>query len=118
MRYLVVEDNVELRETLALMLEAPGRDVDTCASGEQALDLFGRSPYEVVLADVGLPGLSGTELARRLRQSHPDTWLVLCSGALHDAPADDASGRIRMLTKPFTMDELERLLGEIEGPAR
>ena len=118
MRYLVVEDNDELRETLALLLEAPGRDVDTCTSGEQALELFGRSPYEVVLADVGLPGLSGTELARRLRRSHPDTWLVLCSGALHDAPADYASGRIRMLTKPFTMDELERLLGEIEGPAR
>ena len=112
MRYLVVEDNVELRETLALLLEAPGRHVDTCASGEQALELFERSPYEAVLADVGLPGVSGIELARRLRS--PDTWLVLCSGALLDAPAADASGRTRVLTKPFSLGTLEALLAEIE----
>jgi DNA-binding response OmpR family regulator len=114
LRYLVVEDNVELRETLALLLEAPGRHVDTCASGEQALELFERSPYEAVLADVGLPGVSGIELARRLRLRSPDTWLVLCSGALLDAPAADASGRTRVLTKPFSLGTLEALLAEIE----
>ena len=118
MRYLVVEDNEELRETLALMLEAPGRDVDTCASGEQALELFARSPYAVVLADVGLPGLTGIELTRRLRRSHADTWLILCSGALHEVPADDASGRTRVLAKPFTMEQLEQLLDEIERAPR
>ena len=115
MRYLVVEDNAELRDTLALLLEAPGRHVDTCASGEQALELFGRSPYAVVLADVGLPGLSGIELARRLRLRSPDTWLILCSGALLDGPADDPSARTRVLMKPFSIEALEQLLDEVEA---
>ena len=115
MRYLVVEDNAELRDTLALLLEAPGRHVDTCASGEQALELFGRSPYAVVLADVGLPGLSGIELARRLRLRSPDTWLILCSGALLDDPADDPAARTRVLMKPFSIEALEQLLDEVEA---
>jgi CheY-like chemotaxis protein len=117
LRYLVVEDNAELRETMALLLEAPGRHVDTCASGEEALELFGRSPYEVVLADVGLPGLSGLELGRRLRLRSRDTWLILCSGAMLAAPADDTSGRTRVLTKPFSIETLETLTAEIEGAA-
>ena len=66
MRILYVEDHPELRETIGMLMEGEGRTVTPCASAEEALVLDAGDPFDVLVTDVSLPGLSGTDLARQL----------------------------------------------------
>lgn len=115
MRILYVEDNPELRETIGMLMEGDGQTVTSCASAEEAVELDAREPFDVVVSDVSLPGLSGTDLARQLLKVDPQRWVVLCSG--YDLGAYPAAWgpNVRTLLKPFDMEELERLLGSIRA---
>ena len=66
MRILYVEDNRELRETIGMLMEAEGRTVTSCATAEEALKLDAQQGFDLLVSDVSLPGMSGTELARQL----------------------------------------------------
>ena len=117
LRILVVEDMPELRETLAILLEEPGRFVATCGSAEEALSEFAKEPFDVVFADINLPRMSGLDLAPRLRALRPEIWIVLSSGAAAVLPSGDAAPRTRFLGKPFSMQALLAVMTEIEDPA-
>jgi CheY-like chemotaxis protein len=113
MRILYVEDNAELRETIGMLMEGPGQTVTSCASAEEALALDAPAPYDVLVTDVSLPGMSGTELARKLLAVDPGRWVVLCTGYdLGEYPAAWGSN-VRTLLKPFDLDELETLLDAV-----
>ena len=113
LRMLYVEDNPELREMLQEMLEGDQREVISCASAEEALDLWKASYFDVLVSDIGLPGISGTELARRVLAEHPERWVVLCSGYEYGDALQAMGPRVRALPKPFELDDLERLMQEI-----
>ena len=106
-RVLFVDDEPNLRRTLAANLRARGFEVDLAESGERALDIASHSRPDVVLLDLGLPGMSGMEVIRRLRQWSKVPIVVLSArdgefdkvGAL-DAGADD------YVAKPFGIGEL------------
>ncbi|MGP1683985.1 MAG: response regulator, partial [Giesbergeria sp.] len=80
MRILYVEDNRELRETIGMLMEGDGRSVVQCETGEEALVHDRAKAFDVVVTDVSLPGISGTELARELLSHDRERWVVLCSG--------------------------------------
>jgi len=109
---LLVEDDRYLRDTLAVLLEAPGRELLSCGSAEEALALFAQRAVDVVITDIGLPGMSGTELARRVLQAHADTWVVLSSGYPTEGMAQ-LGPRVRALPKPFEPAQADTLLEEI-----
>lgn len=115
MRILYVEDNPELRETIGMLMESEGRTVTSCATAEEALELDARESFDVLVSDVSLPGLSGTDLARKVLEADAQRWVVLCSGyELGNYPA--AWGpNVRTLLKPFDVEELEALLGSIRA---
>lgn len=114
MDILYVEDDEGLRETIGMLMEGPGRSVTACATAEEALELDRQRIFDVVVADVSLPGRSGTELARMLLQSAPQRWIVLCSGYdLGHYPAQWGP-HVRTLLKPFEIEDLDALLGSIE----
>ena len=104
---LLVDDDLALLRTLSMNLEARGYRVDTAPDGEAALAVLRRSQPDLVILDLGLPGMSGTEALRELR-----TWSavpVIVLSARHgsddkvealDLGADD------YVTKPFGIDEL------------
>jgi CheY-like chemotaxis protein len=115
MRILYVEDNLELRETIGMLMEGAGRVVRSCASAEEALVLDGVDPFDVLVTDVSLPGISGTDLARQLLARDPQRWVVLCSGYQLGAYPDAWGPNVRTLLKPFELDELEQLLGSIQA---
>jgi PAS domain S-box-containing protein len=77
---LIVEDNAEVREALRIMLEVAGHDVHDVGSGEAAVDLALRLRPDVALIDLGLPGVDGYEVARRLRAAGLTTQLIAVSG--------------------------------------
>lgn len=115
MRILYVEDNEYLRESIAELLAAPGREVLTCASGEQAVALWEQAPFDVLVTDVSLPGMSGTALARRLLQAKPDQWVVLCTGYDFGRDAQTLGSNVRSMVKPFEADDLDALMQRIEA---
>ena len=107
---LYVEDNDDLREALALLLESEGREVVTCASGEDALAALAARSFDVLITDVSLPGISGTELARSVLAERPRQRVVLCSGYGANQDLSSLGPNVCWILKPFEMDALEHLL--------
>ena len=112
---LYVEDNQELRDTFCEMLEGEGREIVACANGEAALALWEARAFDVLLTDISLPGMSGTDLARRVLEKAPDKWIVLCSGYQYRHGLATLGPNVRSLPKPFELEELDALMGEIAG---
>jgi two-component system, OmpR family, KDP operon response regulator KdpE len=106
-RVLVVDDEPQIRRALAVNLRARGYEVDLAETGEQALELAARHHPDVVVLDLGLPGIGGVEVIEGLRGWSRVPIIVLSvreaesdKVAALDAGADD------YVTKPFGMDEL------------
>ncbi len=114
LRILYVEDNCELRETMGLLLECDGRSITSCATAEEALEHDAAQPYDLVITDVSLPGMSGTDLARRLLAKDPSRWIVLCSGYQLSHGLDTLGPHVRALLKPFEVEDLEALLDDVQ----
>jgi two-component system, OmpR family, KDP operon response regulator KdpE len=106
-RILVVDDEPQLLRALGTNLKARGYDVELAATGEAALALAARTHPDVVVLDLGLPGIDGTEVIRGLRgwSSVPIIVLSVRETESEKVEALDA-GADDYVTKPFGMDEL------------
>ncbi len=113
MRILYVEDNRDLRETIGMLMEGEGRTVVACETAEEALELDRGGGFDVVVTDVSLPGMSGTDFAKLLLANAPNRWVVLCTGYELGAHAEAWGLRVRTLRKPFEIEDLDALLEEI-----
>ena len=106
-RILTVEDDERIRTAVKLALEDEGWTVDEAGSGEEAIELFRRTPPDVVLIDIMLPGIDGFELCRHLRKTS-DVPIVMVTARVdtHDVVAGLEAGADDYLTKPFAPKEL------------
>jgi len=114
-RVLVVDDNEDAASTLAMLLELWGHEVATVGDGPAALAAVAAQRPETVLLDLGLPGMTGYEVAQRLRASgEKDLQIVAISGygQPDDVARAKASGFDAHLTKPVEPAVLQRLLAE------
>jgi DNA-binding response OmpR family regulator len=109
MRILVVEDSVALSRTIAEAFRAKGHAVDTLSRGEDADAALRTQPYDVVVLDLGLPDVDGTEVLRRLRarRSRVPVLVLTARGELQDRVAGLNLGADDYLAKPFALEELE-----------
>jgi YesN/AraC family two-component response regulator len=112
---LYVEDNDDLRESIAMMLEADDRDITSCATAEEALAALQRRDYDILITDVSLPGISGTDLAKRVTADKPDQWVILCSGYQFDHGLKTLGKNVRAILKPFEIEDMDNMLAEIIG---
>jgi len=112
MNILYVEDNADVRELICLMLEEEGLAVAACANAEDAEVEFARRRFDILITDVSLSGIPGTELARRLQKDRPDLWVVFCTGYPMRYGLSAWGARARCLGKPFEPEELHALLEE------
>jgi signal transduction histidine kinase/ActR/RegA family two-component response regulator len=119
-RLLLVEDENDARESLRALLEFGGHEVAVAADGPAGLAQVAAFAPEVALLDIGLPGMDGYELARRMRAVAPGLALVAVSGygQVEDRERARAAGFAAHLVKPFTYEELARTLARIDlsGP--
>jgi DNA-binding response OmpR family regulator len=114
MRVLVVEDEVELRQALARGLQREGYAVDVAADGEDALLKLAVAPYDLLCLDLGLPGLDGRELCRRVRaqgarlEGRPLLRILILTArdGLGDRVGGLDDGADDYLVKPFAFAEL------------
>lgn len=115
---LYVEDSEDLRITIGMLLEAPGRDIVSCATAEEALVLLAERQFDLLITDVSLPGMSGTDLARKLLSTQPQHWVVLCSGYEFGTAVSLFGPNVRAILKPFEPDDLDALVNDIAGRVR
>jgi two-component system KDP operon response regulator KdpE len=104
---LVVDDEAPMRRALETNLRARGYDVKVAATGEQALDLAARHHPDVVLLDLGLPGIDGIEVVRGLRGwTNVPIVILSARGTEPDKVAALDAGADDYIAKPFGMNEL------------
>ncbi|MDX2024107.1 MAG: sigma-54 dependent transcriptional regulator [Deltaproteobacteria bacterium] len=105
---LLVEDDPDLRATLHDLLQDSGHTVEALDNGQVAAERAAASFFDVVLSDVQLPGMGGRQLLAHVRQTSPDTSVILITGYGDVAQAVAAlrEGASDYLTKPFDVDEL------------
>jgi two-component system copper resistance phosphate regulon response regulator CusR len=109
---LVVEDDTRLADLIARSLRERGYAVDVVADGEAAIVQAAVNPYDAIVLDVGLPRLSGVEVAKEIRRRgmHVPILMLTARDALHDRVSGLDAGADDYLTKPFELEELHARL--------
>ena len=105
---MLAEDDQSMREFLARALRRAGHEVDDVGDGIEALDAIKAQPYDLLLADVVMPGLDGIELARRASKEQPGIKVMFITGfaAVALNARDEATKGARVLSKPFHLKDL------------
>src|SRR5215472_7561048 len=108
-RLLIVDDDEELRDTLARRFARAGLPVTTAESGEEALAKTGRAEFDVALFDLHLPGMSGLDLLARFKEAQPEAEVLLLTahGSIQTAIQAMRHGAYDYLTKPFQLGDLD-----------
>lgn len=116
-RILVVDDNEDGAKMLAALLQFEGHEVTTSSSGLEAVEMAKTAKPDVVLLDIGLPGLDGYEVARRIRANDPEGAVRVIAitgyGREEDRARADAAGFTAYLVKPVNFDTLSRVLADL-----
>jgi two-component system NtrC family sensor kinase len=115
LRALIVDDEVPIRRLLARLLSRRGFDVREAASGEAALAIIRDEEVSVVLCDVRMPGMNGTDFYRELAALDPALarTFVFITGDKSSVDLDDACRDVPLLEKPFTAADLAVVLERI-----
>jgi DNA-binding NtrC family response regulator len=108
-RLLIVDDDEELRDTLARRFARAGLPVTTAESGEEALAKLGRAEFDVALFDLHLPGMSGLDLLAQFKQLQPEAEVLMLTAHGSIATAIEAMrrGAYDYLSKPFQLGDLD-----------
>lgn len=107
-RILVIDDEQGIREGVKRGLAPQGYIIETAENGEQGLALFQEHPFDLVLIDVMMPGISGIDLISEIHKIDPDTVCVIITGyaTVEMAVRAIKEGAYDFLTKPFSVDDL------------
>jgi CheY-like chemotaxis protein len=118
---LIVEDNDDARDALRMLLELDGHVVEAAAEGNEALEIARGKDPDVALVDIGLPGIDGYEVARRIRAADGKRPLLIALtgyGQPEDRRRAAEAGFDSVLVKPVDPNALSDLLATLEIPAR
>lgn len=112
---LVIEDEPRIRETLADMLHVGGHQVTLAEDGEQGIARFEEGEFDIVFTDLGMPGLSGWDVVKAIKQRRSDVPVVMVTGWGVGIDQDELKRNHvdEVLPKPFDMDELLNLIHRI-----
>lgn len=109
-RILVVDDEGPIRYSVSKTLQRIGYEVDEAASGEEALEMMSKREYDVVLTDIRMPGLTGVELLKRIKETAPDAIVILMTGyaSLGTAVESLRLGAHDYLIKPSSSQDIRQ----------
>ncbi len=119
-RVLVIDDEREVAEVLRDLLAAEGHAVHTATRGAEGVRLARTSGYDLIFTDLGMPDLSGWEVARQIREHAPEVPIVLVTGwgaSLEQSQVREA-GIAAVIHKPFDLDEVLRLVARLVDSQR
>jgi DNA-binding response OmpR family regulator len=117
-RILVIEDDAQLRQMLAIALGKAGHEVVECADGRKAISAHETRPVDLVITDLIMPEMEGIETIRRLRQLSPTVPIIAISGGGRVTADSYLSiarrmGATKILSKPFELNLLCAMVAEL-----
>ena len=115
MRIMVVDDEMIVRESFYHWFNKYGHDVDTAASGNEALDKLEERQFDLMFVDIKMPGMDGLELLDRVKTQYPETDVVIITayGSIDSAIKAMKSGASDYLLKPFKPDHINLVMEKI-----
>jgi excisionase family DNA binding protein len=116
-RILVVDDEASIRDLLSKTLTLAEYDVDVAPDGRSALDRMRMNPYDLLIADLKMPGMDGMALIREARRYKPDLAVIIITGYSTESSAIEAVnlGVAGYLTKPFRVQQVLKKAAEALG---
>lgn len=111
-RILVVDDEPSVRESIQIMLDGQGHQVDFVTSGAEALDRRPTENYDVTVTDYRMTGMTGLDLAKELKRRRPGHSVILMSGS---PPIDSGGFCDAVLLKPFSVSDLREAVVSPHG---
>ena len=112
LKVIVVDDEPEVCESLGAMVAALGHDTRTARDGHEALNLVGQGPVDVLVTDLGMPGMNGIELATQVSALRPGIAIVLMTAWAVDFGSAPPQGIGAVIAKPATMGALGHALAD------
>ena len=105
---LVVDDDKTIRETLCDYFAAK-HECHSADRAEQALAFLEFEHYDLILTDLSMPGLDGQQLLKRVKQTHPETPVIIISGKCSDEEGQSSLdlGAFAFISKPFRLEDVE-----------
>lgn len=112
---LIVEDDIRLIKVFTLIFQRAGYDVRTAENGEDALEMFSKKKPDLVILDLILPGISGVEVLKKMKQVDMDIPVIICSGS-SDIPLGIQTmkfGAFDYILKPFDAEKMLKMVKDI-----
>ena len=115
LRLMIVDDELIVRESLLYWFKKYGHEIDTAASGAEALQKIEQKPFDLMFVDIKMPGMDGLELLERVKTEYPDTLVVIITahGSIESAARAMRAGASDYLMKPFKPDQLSLVMEKI-----
>jgi DNA-binding NtrC family response regulator len=114
-RILVIDDEAIVRTSCLRALEPEGYEVKVVASGKEGIEFLEKEPYALVLLDLKMPDMDGIEVLNRIKESWPETKVIIITGYSTVETAVHALrlGAFNFIEKPFTPDTLVNAVKEV-----
>ena len=118
-RLLIVDDEETLTFSLyqSFILSKKDYEVATAGSGEEALDKMHENPFDLVITDIFMPGISGVELLKKVKDEYPKTEVIVMTAYGSNAKKDEVEelGALHYVEKPFEMKSLREMVFNVLG---
>jgi two-component system response regulator RegA len=110
-RILIVDDDAAICDLLSELLQSPSRSIEVRDTPRAALEFLQRNPVDLAFVDLVMPGMKGTELAKKIKERCPQAHIVICTGYLTEASAAEAQAVPVdcLLEKPLDLGEVLEL---------
>lgn len=117
-KILLVDDEPSVSRAIKMLLEYDGYKVSVADSGESALALFAREPFDIVITDFSMFGMNGGELAARIKQLRPEQLIILATASIYKLEKTNSPIRTVdfVLDKPFGLKELREAIAYVKTP--
>lgn len=111
-RILIIEDEDTLRDSLKRVFQREGFQVEAVISAEPALELFEENPYDLIITDIILPGITGIELLKRVKEINPDQIVIIITAyaSLETAVETLRAGAYDYIVKPIIHEEIKQIV--------
>ncbi len=115
LKIMVIDDELQIVDLIGLMLGSLGHEVTSCYDPNKAVEEIKKGRYDLVLTDLGMPGVSGWEIAAKIRSISPDTYVVLMTGWGASFNEEDLKekGIDALLTKPFRLNDILQVMSKL-----